>query len=180
MLQVVTRRGNRRTMVGMRRSRDPLANPEPLVRRVYAYVAYRIGDGPDAEDVTGETFERAVRYRSSYDPARASPATWLVGIARRVLADRAGTSPIVLTGEPPDQQAAGSEADQAVTRLDLREAMAQLSERDRDLLALRYGGDLRAREIAESMGAETHAVEVALSRALARLRRISGGSRARV
>ena len=38
--------------------RDPLANPEPLVRRVYAYVAYRIGSGPDAEDVTSEVFER--------------------------------------------------------------------------------------------------------------------------
>jgi len=35
--------------------RDPLANPEPLIRRVYAYVAYRIGDGPDAEDVTSAT-----------------------------------------------------------------------------------------------------------------------------
>ncbi len=30
--------------------RDPLANPEPLIRRVYAYVAYFVGDGPDAED----------------------------------------------------------------------------------------------------------------------------------
>jgi len=38
---------------------DPLANPEPLIRRVYAYVAYRLGDGPDAEDVTSQVFERA-------------------------------------------------------------------------------------------------------------------------
>ena len=35
---------------------DPLRNPEPLIRRVYGYVAYRIGDGPDAEDITSETF----------------------------------------------------------------------------------------------------------------------------
>ena len=41
---------------------DPLRNPEPLIRRVYGYVAYRIGDGPDAEDITSETFERALRY----------------------------------------------------------------------------------------------------------------------
>jgi DNA-directed RNA polymerase specialized sigma24 family protein len=41
-------------------------NPEPLIPQVYAYVAYRIGAGPDAEDVTSETFERALRYRSSY------------------------------------------------------------------------------------------------------------------
>ena len=28
--------------------RDPLAHPEELIQRVYAYAAYRIGDGPDA------------------------------------------------------------------------------------------------------------------------------------
>ena len=50
--------------------RDPLAHPEELIKRVYAYVAYAIGDGPDAEDVTSETFERALRYRKSYDPAK--------------------------------------------------------------------------------------------------------------
>ena len=36
----------------IRRRRDPLADPEPLIRRVYAYVAYRLGEGAEAEDVT--------------------------------------------------------------------------------------------------------------------------------
>jgi len=31
-------------------NRDPFANPEPLIRRVYSYVAYRIGDGAEAEE----------------------------------------------------------------------------------------------------------------------------------
>jgi DNA-directed RNA polymerase specialized sigma24 family protein len=56
--------------------RDPLANPEPLIRRVYAYVAYRIGDGADAEDVTSDVFERALRYRESYDQSKGEPAAW--------------------------------------------------------------------------------------------------------
>ena len=38
--------------------RDPLANPEPLIRRIHAYVAYRIGEGAEAEDVVSATFER--------------------------------------------------------------------------------------------------------------------------
>ena len=42
---------------------DPLANPEQLLRRVFAYVAYRVGDPDEAEDITSETFERALRYR---------------------------------------------------------------------------------------------------------------------
>ena len=63
--------------------RDPLANSHDLIRRVYSYVAYRIGDGPDAEDVTSDVFERALRYRESYDPSRGEPLPWLLGIARR-------------------------------------------------------------------------------------------------
>src|SRR5215217_5483368 len=67
---------------------DPLANPEPLIRRVYGYVAYRIGDGPDAEDITSETFERALRYKKSYDSSKGEPIAWLIGIARRCIEGR--------------------------------------------------------------------------------------------
>src|SRR5258708_25374447 len=65
------------------RTEDPLADPKPLVRRVYSYAAYRLGDGPEAEDVTSEVFERAVRYRDSYDRSKGEPVAWLLGIARR-------------------------------------------------------------------------------------------------
>ncbi len=70
-------------------SRNALANPEPLIRRVYAYLAYRIGDGPDAEDVASETFERALRYRDSYRPSKGQPIGWLIGIPRHCIADAA-------------------------------------------------------------------------------------------
>src|ERR671934_110575 len=69
------------------RQRDPLSNPAPLIRRVYSYVAYRLGDGPDAEDVTSDVFERALRYRGSYDDSRGRPLPWLLGIARRCVDD---------------------------------------------------------------------------------------------
>jgi len=148
--------------------RDPLADPRPLITRVYAYVAYRIGDGPDAEDVTSETFERALRYRSSFDPRRGDPAAWLVGIARRCIADAAlrGQTPV---DEPPERTGEGHE-ERTLRRLELREAVARLDERDRELVALRYGADLTARQIAELLELRTNAVEVALHRALARLR----------
>ena len=56
---------------------DPLAHPEEAIRRLYGYVAYRIGPGPDAEDVVSATIERALTYRESYDSRRGSPAAWL-------------------------------------------------------------------------------------------------------
>ena len=55
-------------------------------------------------------------------------------------------------------------------RVDLSEALSKLSERDRELVALRYGADLTARQIGELLDLKTNAVEVALHRALSRLR----------
>jgi len=148
---------------------DPLADPQPLIRRVYGYVAYRIGDGPDAEDITSETLERALRYRESFDPRRGEPASWLIGIARRCIAD-AATSGAKATAEMPEQ-AADSHEEAALQRLELRDAVGQLEERDRELVALRFGADLSAKQIAAVLELKTNAVEVALHRALGRLRR---------
>ena len=148
--------------------RDPLNDPKPLIARVYAYAAYRLGDGADAEDVTSETFERALRYRSSFDPKRGEPAAWLIGIARRCIADAALRGDVP-TAEIPER-AAESHEEPALRRLELAGAVQQLDERERELIALRYGADLTARQIAELLELKTNAVEVALHRALARLR----------
>ena len=146
--------------------RDPLANPEPLIRRVYAYVAYRIGDGPDAEDVTSDVFERALRFRGSYDTSKGEPAAWLIGIARRAIADRAGQRAAAVEAAPGVED----DEDLRITRLDVRTAVATLDDRDRELVALRYGADLTARQIGRLLGVRTNAVEVALHRVRDRLR----------
>jgi len=147
---------------------DPLADPRPLIRRVYAYVAYRIGAGPDAEDVTSETFERALRYRDSFDPQRGDPVAWLIGIARRCIADAAMKRETTMA-DLPERSFEGQD-DASLDRLELRAAVAQLDERNRELVALRYGADLTARQIGELLDLKTNAVEVALHRALSRLR----------
>jgi RNA polymerase sigma-70 factor (ECF subfamily) len=66
--------------------------------------------------------------------------------------------------------------DDALRRIALSSAVSRLEERDRDLIALRYGADLTARQIAELQGAKTNAIEVALHRALGRLRAHLEGS----
>jgi RNA polymerase sigma factor (sigma-70 family) len=157
----------------MRFSRDPLANPEPLIRRVYAYVAYRIGDGPEAEDITSETFERALRYKDSYDPRKGEPAAWLIGIARRCLA--AAPPPMPVTADVDETPAPDDLEEQATRRIDLHAALGKLSQRDRELLALRYGADLTAAQIGELLGLATNAVEVALHRSRDRLAAIIAG-----
>ena len=99
--------------------RDPLADAEPLIRRVYAYVAYRLGDGPDAEDVTSDVFELATRYRSSYDSGKGEPVAWLLGIARRRVAFSLANRPEPAT-DVEDQQAPGELEAEALDRLELK------------------------------------------------------------
>lgn len=146
---------------------DPLFDAQKLVPRVYGYVAYRIGHGPEAEDVTSEAFVRALRYRDSYDPRKGSAISWLIGIAARCIADAARPREPVL---PAERDVVDGVAEWIVERLDLRAAVGRLGERDRELIALRYGADLTASQIAAALGLKTNAVEVALHRALNRLR----------
>lgn len=147
---------------------DPLANPLALLPRVHAYVAYRIGPGADAEDVTSETFARAVRYRESYDSSKGAPLGWLIGIARRcvdeALAERRAPE---YEADPVE----GRDLEQrTIDRLTLKTALERLSPRDRELIGLRYGADLSAREIGALLDIAPNAVDVALHRCLARLR----------
>jgi RNA polymerase sigma-70 factor (ECF subfamily) len=147
---------------------DPFANPKPLIERVYAYVAYLVGDGAIAEDVTSEAIARGLRYRASYDPRKGTPLAWLIGIARNCLP----TAPPAFAGETAlAGLATGEDVElEAVDRLTLRAAVAALPPRDRELIALRYGSDLTAKQIAAVLETTTNAVEVALHRALGRLR----------
>src|SRR6476659_1873241 len=57
------------------------------VWQVYGYLAYRVRTRGEAEDLTQQTFERALRAWGRYDEQKASVATWLLAIARNVLID---------------------------------------------------------------------------------------------
>lgn len=146
---------------------DPLADATPLIRRVYGYVAFRMGAGPDAEDVTGEVFERAVRYRNTFDPEKGTATAWLLGIAHRCVDDafrRLAARPAV----SPDARGRGTEAE-ALDRVAFQRALADLAQRDRDLLALRYGVGLSTKQIAQALDLNPGTVDVAVHRARARL-----------
>src|SRR3954463_15591607 len=52
---------------------------------LYGFLAYRTGDRSLAEDLLADTFERALRSRKRYDPAKGSQRTWLYAIAMNLL-----------------------------------------------------------------------------------------------
>ena len=149
--------------------RDPFADPEPLIQRLYAYVAYRIGDGPDAQDITSETVERGLRYRGSYDAAKGDPVSWLIGIARRVISDFLASrrDPMAESSETASSQDVEA---RTLRRVALHDAVAQLDAADRELIALRYGADLTTAQIANLWNVRPNTVDVRVHRALGRLR----------
>jgi RNA polymerase sigma-70 factor (ECF subfamily) len=146
---------------------DPLADATPLIRRVYGYVAFRMGGGPDAEDVTGEVFERAVRYRHTFDPDKGTATSWLLGIAHRCVDDAFRKRATRPTGSA-DERGHGTE-NEALDRIAFQRALAELPQRDRDLLALRYGVGLSTKQIAQALDLNPGTVDVAIHRARARL-----------
>jgi RNA polymerase sigma factor (sigma-70 family) len=152
---------------------DPLHRPKPLIDRVYAYVAYRVHSRTDSEDITSEVFERALRYRSSYDASRGEPLAWLIGIARRCIDDwRRQQGAHASVDEWADS---GDHAASAIERLAIADAIGALDPRERELIALRYGADLSSRQIAQLLEMQTNAVDVALHRARGRLKDLLAG-----
>jgi len=143
---------------------------EQNVDPVYAFVAYRLGDRQRAEDLTQATFERALRAWSRFDPRRASVQTWLFTIARNLMIDehrrrQQATEERLEECRLPAQP--GPEA--RLTGPELGEALSALSPRDREVVALRFGADLKGPEIAELLELSVANVHQILSRSLRRL-----------
>lgn len=148
---------------------------EEEIWHVYGFFAYRVRCVDDAEDLTQRTFERALRAWRRFDPERAPLRAWLLAIARNLLIDhyRADAGERQRPLAEVDEEQLGSELAEPDLGIDpeLAEALATLSARDREIVALRFGGDLNGPEIAELTGLQLANVQQILSRSLRRLRR---------
>jgi RNA polymerase sigma factor (sigma-70 family) len=146
------------------------------VSAVYAYFGYVVP--PDiAEDLTAATFERVVRFWGTFDSGRGRPRTWILAIARNVLADhfrRSRSERAVSLDEHPELvDRAGAAEDPFAHREDVESLLSLLSGLNalqREVLALRFGADLRPAQIAEHLELSEANVYQILSRALRRLR----------
>ena len=144
--------------------------------RVYGFFGYRLASREQAEDLTQVTFERALRAWRRFDERRASEATWVMTIARNLLIDHfRRPSPV---REPLDEDLldpalvdTGREEGSLGLSPELESALGKLGQREREILALRYGADLTGPEIAALTELSVDTVHQILSRSLRRLRR---------
>jgi RNA polymerase sigma factor (sigma-70 family) len=150
------------------------------VWRVYGFFAYRLESRLDAEDLTQQTFERALAAWRRFDPRRAAPGTWLIAIARNLLIDH------LRRASSAQQRSLHADDSRGVVYIDpdlglepdLAAALGALGEREREVIALRFGADLSGREIADQLGISVANAQQILSRSLRRLRRLLEESQA--
>jgi RNA polymerase sigma-70 factor (ECF subfamily) len=142
-------------------------------RAVLGYALRRVADPADAADVLAETFLTAWR-RLDDVPPDDETRPWLLGVARRVLANQrrgarrhAGLADR-LADELATQLPALTGADTA--DVGLREALTRVPERDREVLLLSAWEDLTPAQIAAVTGLRRATVRTRLHRARRRLR----------
>jgi RNA polymerase sigma-70 factor (ECF subfamily) len=141
--------------------------------QVYSYVRYRVDSDAEADDVVSRVFEKALAGLAGFDPRRAPVQAWLFGIARNAVADHFRVRrwlPLDLLGERPAPEPAAERvlADREEQQL-LLSAIAALDERQRELLALKFGAGMTNREISAETGIGENHVAVLVYRAVKRL-----------
>ena len=148
------------------------SHAEPL----FAFLVYRTGDRQLAEDLLADTFERALRRRARFDPRRGTEKNWLYAIAVNLVRDQARRRRVETEAlERVGAHGAGHLDDGALGSVEDRDqlgrALIKLSDEEREAIALRFGSDLKLREVARVLGEKEGAVEKRISRGLEKLRR---------
>jgi RNA polymerase sigma-70 factor (ECF subfamily) len=145
---------------------------EECLDDVHRYLLLLTADAALAEDLTAQTFERALGRWRRYDPRRSAERTWLCQIARGVALDHfraearrrkreeryASTLPF-----------AGAPSVEVGFSPELEHALRTLSAAERELIALRIVLDLDADTAARVLGIRRTACSMRLVRALQKL-----------
>jgi RNA polymerase sigma-70 factor, ECF subfamily len=137
---------------------------------VFGYLLYLTRDRELADDLSGATFEKALRLWHRFDTRRGSARTWLLGIARTTALDwfRAEAR-----RRRREEAAAPTEAQEATfvegLSPELELALSTLSAGEREVIALRVVLELDGDAAARVLGISPTAVSTRLSRALRRL-----------
>lgn len=143
----------------------------PKVRR---YIAARVTDPQEAEDLVSEVFLKVCQRLDGFDETKASVSTWVYAIAKNTVIDyyrtRRAYEPLPETLTAPEE----SLEDDLTTRDTLEQlaaALETLEERQRDIILLRYYRGMTLRNIGERMHLSYSYVKVLHSAALSALRK---------
>jgi len=156
---------------------------DKYVDQVYRYIAYRVPSSQVAEDLTSETFLRALRRISSFTWQGRDVGAWFVTIARNLIADhyKSGRYRLELTTDDVstakaavEVTAAGPEAEvlEGMQNRVLLEAVKQLNAEQQECIVLRFLQGMSVTETAQIMGKNDGAIKALQYRAIRTLGRL--------
>lgn len=150
---------------------------DKYVDDVFRFVYYKIGNKEEAEDITGKTFEKAIKSIQTFTWKGFSFKTWLFVIAKNLVIDTFKSRKQVLSIEQMnfDTRDDESRTVEEVTeiklrRQDLMRALSNLSDEYKEILILRYIEDLSIKEVMEISGKTVDSVKSLTKRALKKLK----------
>jgi RNA polymerase sigma-70 factor (ECF subfamily) len=146
---------------------------------VYRYIYYRVGSRAVAEDITSETFLRALRRIGTFTWQGRDFGAWLVTIARNLVADHFKSSRFkleVTTGEMLDANEVERSPEESVleslSNAALLEAVRKLNPQQQECVTLRFLQGLSVAETARVMGKNEGAIKTLQYRAVRTLARL--------
>jgi len=140
--------------------------------RVYAYVARRVGDRAETQDLTAHVFQQALANLGKFKWRGAPFAAWLYRIASNAIADHARRN----MRESNDLQSATEttagavELEEVERRAVLFRAVDKLPDDQRRVIVLRFAEEKSIREIADELGRSEGAIKQLQFRGLENLR----------
>jgi RNA polymerase sigma-70 factor, ECF subfamily len=145
--------------------------------RLYAFVARRVGDRADAEDLTAEVFHHALANLREFEWRGAPFSAWLFRIASNAIADRwhraardgARSSAAPAAQDPPDPRGAAN-PEEIEKRVRLFRLVADLPADQRRVIEMRFAEGKSVAEIALELGRTNGAVKQLQFRAIRALR----------
>ena len=142
--------------------------------KVYNFFRYRVGETSLAEDLTAATFEKVWKARARYRKDLGSLNAWIFSIARNVAIGYFRKNRQMISLEALELHSARHEVEENIQKRQdfkrLQRLLSDLPDRERELIALKYGAGLTNRTIAQLTGLSESNVGTILSRVVGRLR----------
>ena len=141
--------------------------------KIYKYTLYRVADQYVAEDLVSEIFVKVLDKYNTYNPTKGKFSTWVFAIANNTIINYYKTinRNKVVNWEQVDSQ---YRLEDLIIEQELKEillkAILRLDERQRSIIALKFGANMKNREIAKMLDLTESNVGTILYRALKHLR----------
>ncbi len=150
--------------------------------KVFRYISWRVGSKRDAEDLVSDVFMKALDKLTSFAPRKnATFSSWLFRIAHNTVVDYYRTHSrmkYVHIDDVPEIEDDTLLPDTLAERKEVFQRMRALidilPDRQKEILTMRFFGEMRNKEIAQILGISEKSVASALTRSLAKLRKVIG------